>query len=85
MDQRQTFGDLKELRGLLEEIRDSKAPARLLIDKGGLDRLNSRILAIEEGEGNEVFAVLDSDLFPTILLKEIVAVNGIFRSDYSEC
>lgn len=85
MDQRQTFGDLKELQALLEEVKHNDAPARLLIDKNGLERLNCHVLSIEENEKGQRSALLDSDLFPAILLKEIVAVNGIFRSDYSEC
>jgi hypothetical protein len=84
MDQRQTFDNSKELLSLVKSISDQKLKASLLIDKIGLTRVEGFITSINASVdiANTTIIIDGSD---TILLKEIIGINGVFRSDYSEC
>lgn len=78
MDQRQTFKTLEELSAILKKIQQEDTQVSLLVDSEGISRLSGRITAMSSdtlqinGEGQ-------------LLLREIIAVNGIFHADYSEC
>lgn len=85
MDQRQTFGNLNELKAILEDDDTQHKAAHLIIDRDGLLRVNGHISSVETIVDGRDFIRIDNSVFPFIYLAEIVAVNGIFRSDYSEC
>lgn len=86
MDQRQTFDDLHDLKAILSNLCEQKDKASLLVDREGLIRMEGIIESIEEKAPLEATVVMVNNSIPQpIFLKEIVAVNGIFSSDYSEC
>lgn len=86
MDQRQTFDDLHSLKAILLNLCEQKGKASLLVDREGLIRMEGIIESIEEKAPLEVTVVMVNNSIPQpIFLKEIVAVNSIFSSDYSEC
>lgn len=84
MDQRQTFPNLESLRSILNEIVLKGEKASFLLDRNGLSRAEGSILSMEETQpvGDTVIKLNNDDL---VYLKEIVGVNGVFRSDYTEC
>lgn len=84
MDQRQTFPNLESLRSILNEMILKGEKASFLLDRNGLSRAEGSILSMEETQpvGDTVIKLNNDDL---VYLKEIVGVNGIFRSDYTEC
>lgn len=84
MDQRQTFGDAHELFSFIEAISKDAAKVSLLIDDHGVERLEGIITAITQNDDmNKTFITVDSNR--EVSLSNIIAVNGLFRSDYSEC
>ena len=85
MDTRQVFDDIQVLKELLTECFISDTEVRLLIDTGGMERVNGYIAAIGSSSKRGPYIKLDSTTAPVILLKDIVAVNGLFRLDFSEC
>ena len=84
MDQRQTFPNLEGLRLILNDIILKGEKASFLLDRNGLSRAEGSILSIEETQpvGDTVIKLNNDEL---VYLKEIVGVNGVFRSDYTEC
>jgi hypothetical protein len=84
MDQRQTFPNLESLRSILNDMILKGEKASFLLDRNGLSRTEGSILSVEETSpiGDTVVKLNNDDL---VYLKEIVGVNGIFRSDYTEC
>lgn len=84
MDQRNTFKDLSQLLSLVSALKDKKEKASFIIDKNGLSRMEGIITAVEE---NAIINKTSVRLNPSniVLLDQVIAVNGIFRSDYSEC
>jgi hypothetical protein len=84
MDQRQTFNDSNELLALVTSIFNDRQEASLLIDREGLIRVHGLITSVKQGNGNEN-TIITFDNGDTVLLKEIIGINGVFRSDYSEC
>jgi hypothetical protein len=86
MDQRQTFKDLKELKAILENLCDQQEKASFLVDREGLTRMEGTIASLELGESlTTAIIYLNCSETSFHYLHEIIAVNGIFRSDYSEC
>lgn len=84
MDQRETFNNPEQLLTIVSSIFQQKLPSAFLIDKAGLERMEGIITAIEEGDNiNKTKIIVASK--NEILLEQIIGVNGIFRSDYSEC
>lgn len=84
MDQRQTFDNTKELLSFVTSISNEKLKVFLLIDKEGLTRLQGKITSInQQGDIENTSIIIDNR--DTIFLKEIIGINGLFRSDYSEC
>jgi len=84
MDQRQTFKDSDQLFAVVSEIFQQQQQASLLVDRDGLERIEGLITAIHpQNNVNEVSIMLDNG--PSVFIKEIVGINGVFRSDYSEC
>lgn len=84
MDQRVTFDNAKSLLSTLSGLYQKKEKISLLLDLQGLSRLEGIIDSIEEKQPLEktLIKVNNADAF---LLKQVIAVNGIFRSEYSEC
>ena len=56
----------------------------LLIDKDGICRAEGYIANIESQDNilNSIITLSDQTSFQ---LKDLIAVNGLFKSDYSEC
>lgn len=85
MDQRQTFADTRELLTILTNLYTKRVTVALLIDQNGLSRISGFIELL----GESSFTVFENHTNTAskhrILLHEVVAVNGIFHSDYSEC
>lgn len=84
MDQRQTFNNNNELLSFVTSISNEKIKASLLIDREGLMRAEGVITSIDKHDDIENTSITISDR-DTVLLKEIIGINGLFRSDYSEC
>jgi hypothetical protein len=84
MDQRQTFGTHEELKAFLTNLQKEGTTAGLLVDHEGLSRASGKITAISNGStiADDMIQINGESTFR---LGDIVAVNGIFRSDYSEC
>jgi hypothetical protein len=84
MDQRKTFDSLQNLKDILHYLFQQKETASLLVDSKGITRMEGIITAIEEQQdlSNTSITLNHAD---KILLNQIIAVNGQFRSDYSEC
>lgn len=84
MDKRETFGSLEKLKAILDKLRQEQEKASLLLDQEGLTRMEGFISSIDDQPDLSTTVVtLNGDA--KILLRQIVAVNGQFRSDYSEC
>jgi hypothetical protein len=84
MDQRQTFTDSDELFSFITRIVQQQQHASLLIDKEGLERVEGKITSIDPHNDVDKTVVLINDTTP-VSIKEIIGINGLFRSDYSEC
>lgn len=80
MDKRETFDSTDSLKNILAGLYQQKQKASFLIDKNGLTRLEGLITDIQQGD-NASITVGDNQ----IALEQIIAVNGIFRGDYTEC
>ncbi len=84
MDKRETFDNLEKLRTILDKLRQEQQKASLLLDQEGLTRMEGLISSIDDQpDPGATVVTLNGDT--KILLTQIVAVNGQFRSDYSEC
>jgi hypothetical protein len=84
MDQRQVFSNEDELFSIVLTISEEKRTASLLIDQNGLTRLEGKITSINKSDRIEnSYIAVDNN--HNIYLKEIIGINGLFRSDYSEC
>lgn len=84
MDTRQTFETLNELASIIFQFHERKEKISLLLDRDGLTRMQGIISSIDHDDDvSRTTVKLDDG--NVILLKEVIAVNGIFRSDYSEC
>jgi hypothetical protein len=59
-----------------------KEHANILYDNNGLTRANGHITYLKE-QSESSYLMFDNEL--QININSIVAINGIFASDYSEC
>ena len=84
MDQRTTFEDLNQLLAIVSDLHQHKEKASFIVDNDGLARIDGIITAIVP---NDTIKKTSIHIHPTtrVQLENIIAVNGIFRSDYSEC
>jgi len=85
MDKKQTFGNNQELKEILDSCFVNNTDVHLLIDVVGLERAFGQIIAVGLSDKKGAYIRLNDSSLSTFLLKDIVAVNGVFRSDYSEC
>lgn len=81
MDKRETFENIAALKKILMVLVEKKQKADFLIGETGLVRLSGVISEIKEADEN--FIIVNEK--EKVNLKDIIAVNGIFHSDYSEC
>ena len=84
MDQRQVFSNNQELLSILENLYHHRQRASLLVDHEGLTRWEGTIISIKRKE-NIACTLLTMEGGREIELSQVMAVNGLFRSDYSEC
>jgi hypothetical protein len=84
MDQRQVFKNEQELLLIVSSISNEDLVAYLLIDKDGLTRIEGKITSLIKNDDIENTSIVVNDSV-NILLKEIIGINGAFRSDFSEC
>jgi len=84
MDQRETFDNPQRLLALVMNAHQQKQPSAFLLDNDGLQRIEGIITSIEKQQNinNTKITVADKN---EILLEQIIGINGVFRSDYSEC
>jgi hypothetical protein len=84
MDQRTTFSNLAELLEIISIAFKQKEKCSFIIDKEGLVRMEGLITKVEQNSTIErtVVHLQPANYFS---LDEVIAINGIFRSDYSEC
>ena len=84
MDKREIFENLHQLRGILQRMQQQQEKASLLLDDAGLSRMEGLITSVDlSADISKASLVLDDTT--TVFLSQVVAVNGQFRSDYTEC
>jgi len=84
MDRRSTFKNYEQLFSIFSSIQQQQQPASLLIDEDGLTRAEGKITHIEQSD-DVAESTITIDNKQQITLKQVIAVNGLFRDDYSEC
>ena len=82
MDIRQTLLVHATFLQVLNQLKETHHTASLLVDDQGLTREEGLITQIIEDEKGTLIQLNNGKL---IQLNTIVAVNGVFLSDYSEC
>lgn len=82
MDVRDTIQKEQSFTEILWQQYHAMQPVNLLYDSNGITRGSGLIKRIFE-TGNVAYVELDEG--PVISIHKIVAVNGMFADDYSEC
>ena len=82
MDTRITVGDRQSFFQVLEQLHKEQKKASLLYDNNGLTRYEGMISSIVTGSLLPCLRMQDGT---EIAISSVVAVNGIFAPDYSEC
>ena len=82
MDIRKTLVVTETFRNILLELYNAKTKAALLYDDHGMTRAEDYIADFRE-DGDESYIMLAGG--QRIPVNKIIAVNGTFLSDYSEC
>lgn len=82
MDNRSTLMKAESFLKLLQQLQKEKKKAAMLLDCNGLARVEGIVSDIVLDD-IQPYLKLQSGL--KIVLSTIVAVNGVFSSDYSEC
>ncbi len=82
MDTRETLGVYEDFSGIIRSLVSTGMPANILFDHNGLERTAGCIIRFDESSGNKSIH-LNNGL--ELKLEWIVAINGTFRSNYSEC
>ncbi|HEY6976669.1 MAG TPA: hypothetical protein VH396_10295 [Chitinophagaceae bacterium] len=80
-DIRETLPAKESFHEIIRSLYQKKDPVNILYDDNGLTRANGYIKYLNENELS--YLILDNNA--RININSIVAVNGIFASDYSEC
>jgi hypothetical protein len=78
MDCRDTISKDQGFLKILHEELQSKKKVNLLVDTDGLNRLEGHIVAVREDS-------IEMDNNVVVPLTQIVAINGVFSADFSEC
>ena len=84
MDLRSTFQDIREVLDTITDLLQRDQKAALIIDKDGLTRVEGFVTRVDV-KHNIAETEVSIDSADSFLLEQVIAVNGIFRSDYSEC
>jgi hypothetical protein len=84
MDSRKTINTAQSFLELINEYYANQERVSLLIDQQGLTRLEGLITSVQMKDKAED-AVIQIDKGTSFSLADLIAVNGNFRSDYSEC
>lgn len=83
MDQRHTLRKHEDFHSLLQAAFAQHQTVHLLFDCMGMERRSGRVAALTLEE-EQPYLILEAQEEP-IYLHEIVAVNGMFRDDFTEC
>ena len=84
MDSRKTINTAQSFLELINEYYANQERVSLLIDQEGLTRLEGLITSVQTKDKAED-AVIQIDKGTSFSLADLIAVNGNFRSDYTEC
>lgn len=84
MDSRKTINTAQSFLELINEYYANQERVSLLIDQEGLTRLEGLITSVQMKDKAED-AVIQIDKGTSFSLADLIAVNGNFRSDYTEC
>jgi hypothetical protein len=84
MDQRATFESLSELLSIVSDLFVQKQHASFLVDINGLTRMEGKVSFINQQKDVSKTTITIDDI-SEVRIDQIIAVNGLFRSDYSEC
>ncbi len=82
MDTRVTISDKQSFFQLLKQLYEDQKKVSLLYDNNGLTRYEGLISAILSGSSQPCLVMQDGT---KIDIPAVIAVNGIFAPDYSEC
>jgi len=82
MDCRQTLNTNETFLEILETCLLQEEKVNLLVDENGVSKAAGKIKVIQKTTA-AIFIELDTGR--KIELKNIVAVNGVFRPEYGEC
>ena len=82
MDTRITLNDKQSFIQLLKQLHAEGAKVSLLYDNNGLTRYEGMISSILTGASRPCLLMHDG---LEIAVSSIIAVNGIFAPDYTEC
>lgn len=82
MDCRKTLNIHETFEEILSAAHESGVKVDLLVDDNGLTRTDGFIRKIEKDEYGIVI-MLDNNM--RISLSKLIAVNGIFTQDFTEC
>jgi hypothetical protein len=81
-DIRETLSVAGSFYDLILVLYQKKETANILYDDKGITRANGNIIQLSK-QNESPYLVLDNGI--QINIDSIVAVNGIFAADYSEC
>ena len=82
MDVRKTLNEQETFLQLLQDLFQAHGKASLLVDDNGITRAEGFINAIH---ADAAPPYIELDNAQKVSIKAIVAVNGTFLPDYSEC
>ncbi len=82
MDTRITISDKQSFFQILEQLHKEQQKVSLLYDNNGLTRYEGMIRSILTGPSKSCLMLQDGS---EIVISSIIAVNGIFAPDYTEC
>lgn len=83
MDCRVTLNENETFLELLKVYYHSKEKVHLLVDDEGITREEGFIMNMDDGNISSEYIEMDSGI--KIPVKKIVAVNGVFLSQFGEC
>jgi len=81
-DVRETISAKENFYDMVCVLYQNNEAANILYDDNGITRANGTIKEVSE-RNESFYLVLDNEV--KIKIASIIAVNGIFASDYSEC
>jgi hypothetical protein len=81
-DTRETLPVKGNFYDIVFSLFQNKETVNILYDDNGITRANGKIMKLNE-QKESPYLVLDNGI--QINVNSIIAVNGIFASDYSEC